>query len=81
MSSDILTTREEIVLKLRDINFIGEFPNSISVLLVPLETALEEVKFYNTNITKAILKDYLRKSNIFLFPNVEDWIKFKGKSK
>ena len=70
--------RIETLDKLYNCSFIGDFPGSIEVLMVPLATALQELVYYYPDITEAQLKTILKKSNIFVFPTVDDWVKYKG---
>lgn len=68
----------QIVQILEGKKFIGSFPGNIDVLLVPLQTAIEELSMDFKDITPNVLRNILKKHNVQIFNNVEDWAKFKG---
>lgn len=75
-------TKGEILNKLRDIKFIGDFPLGIEVLLVPINTAVEEINYLlGTDFTNATFRTFLKSGDVFVFNNLEDWVKFKTPQK
>lgn len=68
----------EKVEKLRRLRFIGDFPKGIEVLLVPLDTALNELLLDYPELTLSTLRGILTRRNIFIFSNLEQWVKFKN---
>ena len=67
----------EIIRRLDKIRYTGEFPGRIDVLLVPFQIAYQEILLDWPELTEKQFKDILAKHNIFVFPTVEDWKRFK----
>lgn len=67
-----------IIRKLDEIGFTGEFPGRIDVLLVPFQIAYQEMLLDYPELTESQLKAVLKKYNILLFNNVDEWSKYKG---
>lgn len=63
---------------LRELKFIGYFPLGIEVLLVPLNTAVEEIKFIEEDITSSRLLKLLKDQDVHIFNSPEDWLKYKN---
>jgi len=65
--------------------FIGRVHSGIIALLVPIDTALEEVRAGTENeLTKAAFLNLLSRANIEVFANIDQFVKakqaIKGKS-
>ena len=68
----------EKVEKLRRLSFIGDFPKGTEVLLVPIDTATQELKLNYRDLTSSVLKSILTRRNILVFSNLEQWVKYKN---
>lgn len=66
-----------IVDHLKSLKFIGMFPQGIEVLLVSVDTAVQEAKVLDKELTSSKLKKLLEKNSIYIFNSLEDYVKFK----
>lgn len=72
--------------RLRDLQYVGNFPNGIEVLLVSLEHAFREIN-YDINelglnpLTISQFRKVLSEGSILVFPNLEAWEKYKDPEK
>lgn len=67
----------EITELLKSLKYIGMFPQGIEVLLVPIDTAVQEAKVLDKELNSKKLKSILLKNNIYVFSTLEDYVKFK----
>ena len=70
--------RKQVIRELRDLGYIGPFPGGLDVLLVPMSSAVDEIRFIEPLFTAQQLKTALKTENIQIFNTLEDWAKFKG---
>jgi hypothetical protein len=77
MTEKLTKAEEEIIEHLRKIRFVGLFPQAIDVLLVNVTNALDEAKFVNKDLTKKQLLALLKKTGIFVFRDVEEYVRWK----
>lgn len=71
------STASDTVEHLRKLKFIGTFPRGIDVLLVSVNTAVEEMRLIDKEYKESRLLKELKEQDIHVFPNIEAWVKFK----